>query len=302
MKNKWVLVMLLTAVLGWALAPLVVAAPQPPKKPAKPPKEEKEDAGAKTEFKDIPALQDGPGKGYYAIYQCKFYDALVVASNLNILVYPKEQGERIDKPIEFNNRFAYHPTEEQKKSDPKDLMVFTGVRNLAPPAVNPPKILITAVSDTGVTLLQTWKFAETGITMEEHFKGSVPDPAPVMRTYFKFPQTHKFTPNIETADREKATAGYIFRWRAGKDEKTMKTITVPYVGKPDGLGAGDWVENQGPWGARKVTIKRKSNKGTIGMGSQWGKFVYDGLEMVFTTKADPKTKKVDPQGFDVKIE
>jgi hypothetical protein len=57
-----------------------------------------------------------------------------------------------------------------------------------------------------------------------------------------------------------------------------------------------------PWGARKVTIKRKSNKGTIGVGTQWDKCVYDGFEMCFTATADPDTKLFDPQGFEVKIE
>lgn len=298
MKKQGLLIVIVAA-MCWALAPQGRATPQPPKTPKAP----KEDTSPKTEFKDIPTLQDGPGKGYYAIFQCKLYDALVVASNLNVLVYPKEQGERIDKPIEFSNRFVY----SRKEGDPPDLMTFTGVKNLAPPAVlipTSPKITIQAVAASGLTLIQSWKFSEGTIAMEEHFKGTLADPLPVMRTFFSFPQTHKFTPNIETADRMKAMAGYTFRWRAGKDDKTMKTIDVPYVGKPESLGAGDWVENKGPWGARKITIKRKSNKGSIGMGTQWNKCLYDGIEMCFTAKPDPtaKIKKIDPQGFDMKIE
>jgi hypothetical protein len=293
MKSNYVRWLVALAVSGSLVA--TAAAPKPP-----PPKAQKDpDAGAaKVEFKDIPTLQDGPGKGFYAIFQSKFYDVEVVASNLTFYVYPKDKGERIDKPVIFNNRFVHTPNER----DPKDLMVFTGVRNLAPPAVNPPKIVISAVADSGAALLQTWKFGEGKIEVENHLKGYDANAPPTMRTYFKFPQTHRFTPNIEKADREKAMAGYLLTIRGGKSDTALKTTKVTYASKVEGFTVGDTIENQGPWGDRKITIKRKGGKGSLNIGGEWNKFPYDGMDFFARTVADPKTKKVDAQSFEIKIE
>jgi hypothetical protein len=296
MKNKCLGLLLSVAVLGWMAGPATAATPPPKPKPAKPPKDT-EAGAAKTEFKDVPTLQDGPGKGYYAIVQTKFYDALFVASNLTVQFFPKENGERIDKPVILDNRFVYKPGEH----DPKDLMTFSGVRNLAPPAVNPVKLVITAVNDAGTVLIQTWKFAEGKIEVENHLKGFTGDP-PTMRTYIKFPQTHKFTPNIEKSDREKQMAGYQYIIRGGKTENAMKTLKLSYANKVENLSVSDSVENEGPWGSRKITIKRKSGKGSINYGGEWNKMPYDGLEFAFGTRADPKTKKLDVQGFELKVE
>jgi len=138
--------------------------------------------------------------------------------------------------------------------------------------------------------------------MEEHLKGSQDDP-PTMRTYFTFPQTHKFTANTEKADRLKATEGYVMRWHAGKSENAMKVLPLSYIAIVENQSVGDWLEDKGPWGSIKVTIKRKAGKGSINVAEgQWNRCPYDGIGMVFVTKADPKTKKLDPQGFEVKID
>ena len=296
MKNKWMGLLLSLVMLGGMTLPAWAGKAAPPPKPAKPPKDT--DAGAaKTEFKDIPTLQDGPGKGYYGIVQMKSYDALVVASNLTVLFFPKENGERIDKPVIIDNRFVYTPGDH----DPKDLLTFSGVCNLAPPSTNLARLVITAVNDSGTKLIQSWKFSEGKIEVEEHLKGYTGKP-PVMRTYVKFPQTHKFTPNIEKADREKQMAGYQYTIRGGKSENAMKTIKLSYASKVENISVGDSVENMGPWGNRKITIKRKSGKGSINYGGMWNKMPYDGLEFAFCTKADDKTQKLDAQGFELKVD
>ncbi len=297
MKNKWMGLLLSLVMLGGMVLPAWAGKNAPPPKPAKPPKDT-EAGAAKTEFKDIPTLQDGPGKGYYAIVQMKSYDALFVASNLTVQFFPKENGERIDKPVIIDNRFVYTQPETDKT---KDLLTFSGVRNLAPPSTNQAKLVITAVNDAGLVLVQTWKFSEGKIEVDDHLKGYSGEP-PTMRTYVKFPQTHKFTPNIEKADREKQMAGYQYTIRGGKSENAMKTVKLSYASKAENISVGDSVENMGPWGSRKITIKRKSGKGSINLGAEWNKMPYDGLEFCFGTKADPKTKKLDAQGFELKVD
>ena len=298
MNRKILCLLLGAAVLGWMTVPVWAGKPAPPPpKPAKPPKDT--DAGAaKTEFKDIPTLQDGPGKGYYAIVQTKLYDALIVSSNLSVQLFPKENGERIDRPIILDNRFVFTTGEH----DPiKDIVPFAGVRNLAPPSVNPTKLVFTVVNDGGTVLIQTWKFTDGKIEVEDHVKAYTGEP-PNLRTFVRFPQTHKFTPNIEKSDREKQMAGYQYILRGGKDDKTMKTTKLSYATKLENFNVGESVENVGPWGARKISIKRKSGKGVIKYGGMWNMMPYDGLEFFFGTVADPKTKKLDIQGFKIKID
>ncbi|TAN37826.1 MAG: hypothetical protein EPN23_04745 [Verrucomicrobia bacterium] len=295
MKKRRLLSMMVLVVLFWALAPAVLALP---KKPAKSKKGE-DQGGDLVAFKDIPALPDAPNKDYYAVFCRKNYDALVVASNLVVYVYPKDKGERIDKPIEFSNRFVPALRDDVYKP----LLTFLGVRNLAPPTTNASKLVITAVSATGITLIQTWKFADNKIEMEESLTGFSPNDPTFMRTTFHWPETHKFTPNIENSERVQAVAGYTMRWHAGKTPLTMKTTALPYAAAIVGQPNGDWVENQGPWGARKVTVKRKGSKGNLVFGFRgFEPSPYAGLEFQYMVNADPKTKKVDSAGLEIKIE
>ena len=186
--------------LGAALALPLVAGPA--SSPAR--GDGKSNASDCIAFKDIPALTNGPDQGCYVVFQGKKIDALMQARNLNVLVYLKDKGERIDKPIEISNRFVYTPTALQKRRDPDDLMKFKGVRKLAPPALNPAKVVITAVSEENVTLIQTWKFADGKIEVENDLKNYSASALPTMRTYIEWPRTHRFTPNIEKSERDRA--------------------------------------------------------------------------------------------------
>ena len=287
--------------LGAVLALPIVAGPAT--RPAR--GDGKSNTGDCIGFKDIPALTNGPDQGCYVVFKSKKFDALMLASNLNVLVYLKDKGERIDKPIEIGNRFVYTPTATQKRKDPEDLMKFKGVRKLAPPALNPAKVVITAVSEENVTLIQTWKFADGKIEVENDLKNYSTSALPTMRTYIQWPRTHRFTPNIEKSERDQAVAGYSMRWHAGKTESTLQTLFISYTGKPESQAIGDWVENKGPWGDHKVLLKRKPAKGSINFNIEAGgeAYPYAGLQMVFTCKkAGPKAVKIDPQGFELKVD
>ena len=276
-------------VLTWALAVGIFAAPP---KSAKSKKE-----GDLTAFKDIPTLPNCPDKDCYAVFYRKTYDVLVVASNLMVCVYPKDKGERLDKPVIFSNRFKPAPGDDGYRP----LIAFKGVRNLPPPATNAPKLIITAVASNGATVYQSWKFGDNKIDMEES-GADFPDKDVLMRTTFHWPETHKFTPNVEQADREKAVAGYTLRWHAGKTWLSLKTLTVHYADAVTGQPVGDWVENQGPWGSHKVLVKRKGTKGNIVLGWNMVTAPYVGLEFQYAVNNDPKTKKFDGVGLEIKIE
>lgn len=287
-RYYWLLVVL----VGWMLLPLASAAPKKQHKAQK----DKAESGELVTLKDIPSLPDGPDKKCYAVFHGKAYDALVLARDLSVRIYIKDKDERIDKPIEINNHFLAQPDNRLYK----DLMVFKGFRNLAPPAADAPKLVIMAENEAGVMLVQTWKFADNKIVVENSLDRFTAGDTP-MRTFVCWPRTHKFTPNVEQAEREKAVAGYTMRWRAGKNEGSLRTITVPYAAVVAAQPVSDWVENEGPWGARKVTIKRLGGKGTFTLG-RGAKIPYGGLDLIFTCKPAPKAKGLEGQGFELKVE
>ena len=280
--------MLLTVLIGM-LVPEIGAAPP---KPAKSKRE-----GDLIAFKDIPTLSNCPDRDCYAVFYRKAYDVLVVASNLMVQVYPKDKGARLDKPIEFSNRFVPAPSDDGYKP----LLAFQGVRNLTPPATNAVKLIITAVANGGVILNQTWKFGDSRIEMEESISGFT-EKNGLMRTTFHWPETHRFAPNVEMAEREQAVAGYGLRWHAGKNWAGLKNMVLPYAKNVDGQPVGDWVENQGPWGPHKVLIKRKGDKGNMVLGFNLNPSPYAGLEFQYAVNSNPQMKKIEGVGLEIKIE
>lgn len=277
------------------LAGLALAA-NPPTKATPSVAQKSPAAGERTDFKNIPTLTTEPGKGAYALVQTKLYDVVVVANNLTLQLYPKTKGERAAKPIILDNRFACGP-----EVNPNDPFAFSAVVNLAPPAVNPAKLEFAAVSAAGVTLLQTWKFSEGRIDVESRLKGFAGDP-PHLRLFVKFPKTHEFTPNIEKADREQQMAGHGYSIRGGKSPKTLKNKKMSYADKWTELPVIEWVEHQGPWGERKVTFKRKSDRDAIIFDGDWNRPAYEGWEFGLLKIPDGKTKRYDIHGFEIKIE
>ena len=146
---------------------------------------------------------------------------------------------------------------------------------------------------------QTWKFSDNKIEVEEAFAKTT------MLTAFRWPATHRFAPNVEQKEREAAMTGFTLRWHGGKSFSAMKTFLVPYNGGPVGPPpCGDWVENQGPWGARKVTLKRKNNNGSLAMGENGNTpFPYCGQEVFYVPPPyDNKTKRITGCGFELKVD
>lgn len=239
-----------------------------------------------TNFADVPVLTNGPGKGCYAIFQGKLFDVLV-ATNLDVTIYPVDNGKRMEPPVVINNNFTTPGWGS-----------FVGVLKPDPPCVNPQKLVFRVVTDKGVQLVQTWKITDGLLSVNNLFKdytGAVP----VLHVGIQFPRTQTFAPAATPAERSAATAGSVLRWRAGHSETALTVITVPYGNRVMLQDYCDWMEHKGPWGARKVTVKRSTNKSLLSLtGSVYG---YEGVGLLFITRFDPK-KRGELQGFDLKVE
>lgn len=244
-------------------------------------------------FSDIPVLPDGPGKGCYACFQGKNFDVLVT-TNLDFIVYPMEAAKRTDKPVIIENYFSRPFPYPNPPPSPR----FVSIVQPAPPAMNPPKLFFELVTDNGIHVSQTWKFMDGALSVENEMKGYAGIP-PVLRIGIQFPRTHTFASNITPAERAKATSGYSLRCRTGGTENTMKLITIPYANRVELQSYSDRMEHQGPWGTRKVSIKRTGLRGMFIMGN--AVYAHEGAWLLFLTRSDAKNR-VNPQGFEFKVE
>jgi len=238
-------------------------------------------------FNDIPALRDGPGKGHYALFQGKLFEVLV-ATNLDATIYPLVGGQRSDKPIVVKNFFPKPLTE----------LLFVSIVTPAPPAVNPSKLAFELVSEKGIRLTQQWKISDGVLTVENRITGNV-DLPPILRTGIQFPRVCTFTDALTRDLRAKVVEGCAVRWRAGNTESGMRVLTVPYAQRVEYLEHCDWMEHKGPWGTRKVTLKRTNLKGTFQLTNP--DYAAHGLLMHFITRPDAR-KKAELQGFELKLE
>lgn len=240
-------------------------------------------------FTDIPSLRDGPGQGHYAIFQGKLFDVLIT-TNLGLFIHPVENGKHSGPRIEIVNCHAL----------PSEKLRIVSLVQPAPPAVNPAKLTFDFVSDAGVHVIQTWRIRDGSLLVENQVVNYPPERIPQLLISVLFPKTHLISTNTSHSERVKITAGCMIRWRGGDGgDDSMKIYSAPYANRVDLLGAVDWIEHKGPWGSRKLTLRRTNTKGYLQPASV--KYAYDGLGLVFISRPDSR-RKIELQGFELKIE
>jgi hypothetical protein len=240
------------------------------------------------DISDIPALPDGPGKGHYALFQGKLFEVLMT-TNLGLSIYPVEGGKRVGPPIEIANCNA----------NPSEKLRVVSIVKPAPPALNPARLSFDFVSDSGIHVLQTWKLRDGSLLVDNQVNNFPSERIPQLLIAVRFPRTHAVSTNAPQSERIKATGGCTLRWRGGEGDEGLKVYTAPYANRVDLLGFCDWIEHKGPWGNRKLTLRRTSAKGyfqPLGV-----KFAYEGLGLMFISRPDGK-RKIEGQGFELKIE
>jgi len=242
---------------------------------------------------DYVRLQTIPGKDYGALFKARTYEAQVL-ENLNVLVYVLEKGARLGKPITISNRMNMAP----RGQDPKDMVRFAVTGH---PQIQSHKMVIHAQSDHGIPLVQTWKFSDSAVAVENEIKNyPVNEPFKWVCTFITWPCTHTFAPSVEKAEREKATRGYSWRAHYGKTYTTLKTVLLPYTHAIEPY-VFDWVENRGPWGATHTAVlKRKPGLGNLGIIIDPNHATpADGMEMIFVGAINGTVRRMDLQGFEL---
>ncbi len=237
---------------------------------------------------DIPTLSDGPGKGQYAIFQGKAFEVLMT-TNLGLFIHPLEGGKRVGPPIAIANCNA----------NPSEKLRIVSIVKPPPPSVNPAKLAFAFVSDSGIHVLQTWKLRDGSLLVDNEVNNYPPERIPQLLIAVRFPATHTVPAHAPQSERIKATAGCAVRWRGGKGDDSLKVYTAPYANRVDLLGYCDWIEHKGPWGNRKVTLRRTNTRGYF--QNLDVRFAHEGLGLMFISRPDAR-RKLEGQGFELKVE
>jgi hypothetical protein len=236
--------------------------------------------GSARKPKYLSVFTNGVGKGMHAIYVAPNFDA-VVQSNGYALVYPKDKGARIGKPLSLGLNAFYRGS------------VHTIGRPIASfdndegPLMNPATVELTGKLDDDVDFSIAYDFDKTGVAL----RGSVQDPESLkaktsFRLYMGVPSYTNFPPETLQVDREARLKGLSFVIRKGQ-----KKFVYPYANGAVFVAPAEkcWIE--GPvYGVRKLTFEVKATKAVV--MSPW---IYTQAPphngyTIYMSKKDPKSK------------
>jgi len=170
----------------------------------------------------LPVFADGKWKGQHAVYTARNFDALMDANGV-IKVYPKEQNERVGKPILYHLRCWYRNTKTKPPTHTaRRVARFT---QTADPRLQPDSITLMGQLEDDVPFTVTYEFSEKGIVAWGHCK----DPAGIDTTQFRaganVPASHKFDDETPLDERARILKG----WQLVVNPVEGKTIKYPYA-------------------------------------------------------------------------
>ena len=205
----------------------------------------------------IQVFHDGPWKGQNAAVQYPLYDA-VVSSNLDVTVYPKDKGVRVGPSIGFGRGVSFYYIE---KSGEICWLSPPTIWGGPPPQLQPEQISYTGQTTNGVEFGVTLRFKPNGLAASGWLKNPRGgEDAHLMRIFIAWPRTHDIPAETEQAERIKLLQNSLLRVRDGDNtpqQHVFHVSTCPYSQPFKPRGLTDWLENSGPWGARKFTVRLK---------------------------------------------
>lgn len=170
----------------------------------------------------LPVFADGKWKGQHAVYTSRNFDALMNAAGV-IRVFPKEQDERVGKPMTFSLRCWYRSTKTKPPTfTARKVSRYT---QTADPRVQPDRITLIGELEDEVPFTVTYEFSEKGITSWGHCK----DPGGIDTTQFRVGvnvlASHRFDDETPLDERARILKG----WQLVVDPVEGKTVKYAYA-------------------------------------------------------------------------
>lgn len=238
----------------------------------------------------LPALTNATAPHTFAEYTHANFDA-VLDQQMGLTIHLKEGGVRKGPPIVISGpQFTLYGARDQS-ANPPVIMEFIPV----PAAKKQPDELNIAGKLSNAALIGVkYKFHAQHLQLSCWIRNiSTQKQATPMQFEIDFAATHRFASNIELADRKKQLLGWYIKTREkDSDEKNFKGYTYPYWEKVNFRKEAQFLENFGPWGARKVRLHMlDSGAGFLHADKRGGSpYPYTGFKCFLQMPTTPKKK------------
>lgn len=212
----------------------------------------------------LSAFADGKYKGYNTVYEGDAYDALLRADGV-MLIYPKENGERLGKPVQAYMACYYINAQRQHIRRP-----IISLSEAPQPSIEarPPKIRLEGKFEDNVSFDLEFYCKDEKVTIE----GSIKDPSGLnppsyLQNRLQMTPTHKFAETATLNEIKTATDGYTLQiqsedgretfpfWQAMKSKNIVEELTVT-----------------GPWKDKSIRFQTPAAKDRKSGESYFGRF------------------------------
>jgi len=253
----------------------------------------REASAAKTESDTGPllsALTNSTEANAFAVYTQANLD-VVMNRRLGLTLFPKDKGERKGPALHVSGpQFALFDTKGQDE-DPPTITEF-----IAPPPAKkqPDELNVEGKLSNDARFGVKYKFSGASVQLSCWMRNA-PAAAHATPIQFEiaFAATHSFTPNIELADRKKQMEGWYLKTaeKSVRDKYFTKHM-YNYWELLKFKKEAQFVENFGPWGARKILLHVAGlGEGFLHPYKHGGQsFAYAGFHCYFEVPAVTKKK------------
>jgi hypothetical protein len=200
------------------------------------------------ESEGLSTFTNGIGQGMHAVFVTATFDALMLP-NGQVLVYPKDKGERIGNPLTLGTSIYYN---DAVTSVERRMVTFANDKG---PLMNPATIDLRGKLEDGVDYTLSYTFDKTGVSIRGYSRDPPGLKYPtIYRVAIWVPACTNFPPETLQTEREARLKGLSFVIQSGQ-----KKVVHPYAKSALYAVTAEkcWIE--GPvYGTRKLSFQIKS--------------------------------------------
>lgn len=249
----------------------------------------------------LPALAEAAATNTFAEYTHANFD-LVMDRRMGLTIFPKDAEQRKGPPILIGAPwFTLYGVRNQSDYPP----VITEFITVPPAKKQPDELNIVGKLSNTALFGVKYKFRANSLQLSCWIRNPPgQEQATPMQFEIDFDATHYFAPNIEMAERKKRMAGWYIKTREkGTDDKSFKAYTHMYWDVVHFKKEAQFLENFGPWGARKIRLSTTASGAGYLHADKRGTqmYPYTGFKCFLQVPAVPK-KKTDSTTLTITIE
>lgn len=224
----------------------------------------------KPKIVQLPVFSEGPGKGFYALYQHRNFEARIDAEGV-LHVQIREGDKPIGAPIIFNN-LAVQYTSPIPTPPHTVARRMISIDLLGEPLLQPSRVVIKGMLEDNVAFYRQYDFKDNQILACGGYK----DPGYLLypsygRLGLSFPPSHSIPPKVEQPERLLLLKGCVLKTKemVGKHSKKFEHLYAKIL---EFGGPVEEAEASGPWGPRSVRLTSRNFKNFDYVGQIYERF------------------------------